>query len=956
MKKYFLLLLTMFLALAIYAQPKKVGYFTLNKTMNETAASVAIDPVLRMLQADPNLEVTLNVVNATDIVDLTGYDVVVVQESFGGSNDILKPGHTLALDTFMVPVVFNKNYAFAANRAFVAGTTGGGAETEGVGYVYLKVDPANQSNDLFKGVTFVGDTVALFKVTTNDAGVTVNPDRNKAINYARNVGLLDAGGDTLKNTLLALPARINPAHTGITVCFNDIPAGTKVGSETLKARMITLGMNFGAICGAYGSNITSAGLTIWRNAVYMAAGLTVPDTPVDFLEWKIGYFTLKGKTMDPSAALPSEEPIITMLKNNNPQWEVEVNEVAADSVFDLASKGYDLVIVQESFNSSSPVLMPTGSLALDTISVPFIYNKTYALRDGRAFTGGALGSGAEYEGKGFVYLRVDPANQSNPLFKGITFKGDTAAMFRTTTNDAGVYINPDRNKALNYAIDVIQTNPSGDTISTLLARPARINPAHETRLAVSVNDIPAGTTIGSATLKARMIAIGMNFGAICAAQGTNMTSAGLTLWRNAVHSALGLPVPSAPVAAPIPEINAILVHGLKGDSLQYDFLTNNGINVTLFNSATRGLGLVSQDTIDMLNAADVVIIGRSPSSSMFQDSINRVAWNNLTVPVILNSPWIARNTRLNWFNSGDAVQNNASGITVARIDESTDPIFANTPINNDTAQWSYLADDYIRVTSPFNGDTIAYRTEQPLVVRFMVDSAFYPGARDTVVAPRTYFGFGNDNAGPNNYFPLTDGAQAAYLSEIMRITGNPPMEPLYYISADASIKSISVQPVNIQPVFDPATLTYEVVLEQGPDYDTIMVSAIAGSNRAKVYGAGTYAITGDTVIKVYAIAQNTRKGNTYTINVIVQSTQPGFKDINNADISLFPNPAIDYITIDGIQVNSSIKIFNTVGQIVYSGQSNGTREIVNISALRNGMYLLQIEMKDKVVKYKFVKN
>ncbi len=954
MKKIFLLFFTMFLVLALYAQPRKVGYFTLNKVMNETAASVQIDPVFRMLQADPNLQVTLNVVSATDTVDLTGYDVVVVQESFASSNNILKPGQTLALDTFMVPVVFNKNYAFAGGRAFVTGTTGGGAETEGVGYVYLRVDPANQSNDLFKGVTFTGDTVALFKVTTNDAGVTVNPDRNKAINYARNVGLLDAMGDTLKNTLLALPARINPAHTDITVCFNDIPAGTKLGSETLKARMITLGMNFGAICGAYGSNITSAGLTIWRNAVYMAAGLTVPDTPVEFNEWKIGYYTLKGKTMDPSAALPSEDPIITMLKNNNPQWEVDVNEVAADSVFDLASKDYDLVIVQESFNSTSPILMPTGSLALDTISVPFIYNKSYAFRDGRAFTGGALGSGAEQEGKGFVYLRVDSANQTNPLFKGVTFKGDTVAMFRATTNDAGVYINPDRNKALNYAIDVVLTDLSGDTINTLIAKPARINPAHENRLTVSVNDIPAGTTIGSETLKARMITIGMNFGAICAAEGTNMTSAGLTLWRNAVHSALGLPVPATPVAAPIPEINAILVHGPNGDSLQYDFLTNNGINVTLFNSATRGLGLVSQDTIDMLNAADVVIIGRSPKSDMFQDSVNRVAWNNLTAPVILNSPWIARNSRLNWFNSGSCVQNNAAGITIAKIADDTDPIFSYTPITDDTAEWSYLADDYITVTSPFNGDTVAYRSDQPLIVRFMVDSAFYPGAKDTVVAPRTYFGFGNDYAGPINYFPLTDGAQAAYLSEIMRITGNPPMEPLYYISADASIADIDVQPVDIQPAFDPATLNYDVLLEQGPDFDTIIVTVRAGSNRAKVYGAGTYSITRDTVIKVYAIAQNTRKGNTYTINVAIQ--QPGFKDIDASGISLFPNPAADYITIDGIQANSSIKIFNTVGQVVYSGQSKGTRESINIGTLRNGMYLLQFEMKDKVVKYKFIKN
>ena len=325
MKKFYLLFLTMFLSLAVlYAQPKKVGYFTLNKAMDLSAASVQLDPVIRMLQADTNLAVTVNAMAATDTADLAGYDVIVVQESFAGGGAYLRPGASLALDTFTVPVVYNKSYAFAAGRALAAGSTGGGAETEGTAsasYVYLKVDPANQSNDLFKGVSFDGDSVAIFKVPANDAGVTVKPDRFKALNYARNVLLLNSGGDTLKTTLLGKPAIINPAHTNVTVSFNDIPAGTTIGSETLRARMITLGMNFGAICGAYGSNMTSDGLTIWRNAVYIAAGLTVPGTPVEFQKWKIGYFTLKGKVMDASAAPASQDPIITMLQENNDQWD-----------------------------------------------------------------------------------------------------------------------------------------------------------------------------------------------------------------------------------------------------------------------------------------------------------------------------------------------------------------------------------------------------------------------------------------------------------------------------------------------------------------------------------------------------------------------------------------------------------------------------------------------------------
>ena len=60
-----------------------------------------------------------------------------------------------------------------------------------------------------------------------------------------------------------------------------------------------------------------------------------------------------------------------------------------------------------------------------------------------------------------------------------------------------------------------------------------------------------------------MIVIGMNFGAQCSDRGTNMTSAGLTLWRNAVHSALGLPIPATAVPQVIPDVKVMLVTGGK---------------------------------------------------------------------------------------------------------------------------------------------------------------------------------------------------------------------------------------------------------------------------------------------------------------------------------------------------------------------------------------------------------
>jgi len=101
----------------------------------------------------------------------------------------------------------------------------------------------------------------------------------------------------------------------------------------------------------------------------------------------------------------------------------ESEPVAADSVFDIASLGWDAIVIQESFSGSSAILKPTGSLALAKITAPFIYNKAYALAGDRAFKVGTSGSGAELEGQ--LRLKVLPEVQTNPLFKGITFETDS---------------------------------------------------------------------------------------------------------------------------------------------------------------------------------------------------------------------------------------------------------------------------------------------------------------------------------------------------------------------------------------------------------------------------------------------------------------------------------------------------------------------------------------------------
>lgn len=247
---------------------KKVGYYTLQKTMDAAAATVQNDPIYRMLSADEKLAVTLNVVTDNTVnspIDMTPYDVIIVQESFGGADKILTPAGPLGLAKFTLPTLYNKSYAFKTGRALTAGGSATGAETEGV--FTLQVDAANRTNTLFNGITMTDGAFPLFTIGATDAG-SGDGTKNKALNFANGVTGVDG-------TLLAYPTGSTPS-----ISVNDIPAGTTIGDQVTQARIITFGMNFGAMCRDNGANITNENYTLWRNAVYMLAGLEVPTTIV----------------------------------------------------------------------------------------------------------------------------------------------------------------------------------------------------------------------------------------------------------------------------------------------------------------------------------------------------------------------------------------------------------------------------------------------------------------------------------------------------------------------------------------------------------------------------------------------------------------------------------------------------------------------------------------------------
>lgn len=90
-------------------------------------------------------------------------------------------------------------------------------------------------------------------------------------------------------------------------------------------------------------------------------------------------------------------------------------------------------------------------------------------------------------------------------------------------------------------------------------------------------------------------------------------------------------------------------------------------------------------------------------------------------------------------------------------------------------------------------------------------------------------------------------------------------------------------------------------------------------------------------------ANNCSGSDTTTINFV------GFENSNNKQIQIYPNPSYENITISSkFQINSPtvINIFNLTGKLILSNNidmKNGFSENINISALSEGVYLIEIK-------------
>ncbi len=276
-------------------------------------------------------------------------------------------------------------------------------------------------------------------------------------------------------------------------------------------------------------------------------------------------------------------------------------------------------------------------------------------------------------------------------------------------------------------------------------------------------------------------------------------------------------------------------------------LQDEGYEVTPFYNAS--VSTASQETLDTLYNADLIILGRSTPSTIYADN-NKWIWNDIPKPILNLELWNCRSSRMNWFSTETMASNSTAGtVRNAVIEVPDDPVFQGLDTSA-PVPWIAGAYDAVGVTEAGNGIVMARMETEGTVlfVRFEPDVEFYDGAGDVPAGPRTLIGNGRDNSGaaPFNYYNFTAESEQVFLAEVARLVaigGGSAVRDRGHLAGPSGFGLSQ----NYPNPFNPST-TIEFNLPASSDVRLTLVNGLGRTVRELAggnYAAGRHSLTVD---------------------------------------------------------------------------------------------------------------
>jgi hypothetical protein len=147
----------------------------------------------------------------------------------------------------------------------------------------------------------------------------------------------------------------------------------------------------------------------------------------------------------------------------------------------------------------------------------------------------------------------------------------------------------------------------------------------------------------------------------------------------------------------------------------------------------------------------------------------------------------------------------------------------------------------------------------------------------------------------------------------------------------------SVSSSDLVDVYD---ITSALWTTSNMNYEKINHTAIGAGN--KVYVAGGYEISSGTLLDAVEVWDIT-----YGIHSLEHFNE----------ISAYPNPAVDFLTISltGKSSKTEIRIINLIGEVVLHSSLTKQKSVIDISSLSDGVYLIELAAGENISRQKFIK-
>jgi hypothetical protein len=114
------------------------------------------------------------------------------------------------------------------------------------------------------------------------------------------------------------------------------------------------------------------------------------------------------------------------------------------------------------------------------------------------------------------------------------------------------------------------------------------------------------------------------------------------------------------------------------------------------------------------------------------------------------------------------------------------------------------------------------------------------------------------------------------------------------------------------------------------------------------YGTAFYSNT--ALLTNYEFAANYQPAQ-----VTIIKTTSGLDNINASKLALYPNPAVEFVSVSGLNGGENLSIINLNGQILSSVKAGGSTQTMSVTGLTRGIYLIAVQNGKKLTALKFVK-